>query len=373
MQFHTGTFKAIVRRQQHVGLENWLVFSEMMLRCKALPCEGPKRLLSVLPKQSLPGVYLMNFRFLPQLAMRCCQTALWLLTAVSLLLLSSMSAGAAEVAGGQPMQFRLVHGDMGQCRGDNNCPDWISAEGQIMADSPRKLQKLLKKLGSRKLPIVVSSPGGDVKAAMEMAYTIRKQKLSVAVGRTRSRACPYAEPICAAAVAKDGSIKGEPFSAGAICFSACPLFFTGGVQRVFSPFALMGVHQITTTYSEVRVQYRTEYEMVNGKRKILSKKEIGRKFVGRYDTTKLDKAQKARLVGFLGKMGVDNALVDLMLGTDPNGIHLISQMDALKLKLTTEPVDALALVLASGCGVGQTGPACPTSSSAASGSAMAGK
>jgi hypothetical protein len=292
----------------------------------------------------------MNFRFLPQLAMRCHQTAFWLLTAISLLVFSPLSSEAAEVAGGMPMQFLLVHGDMGPCRADNNCPDWISAEGQIMADSPRKLQKFLKRLGNPKLPIVVSSPGGDVRAAMEMAYAIRKQKLSVAVGRTRSRGCLYAEPICSAAIAKDGSIKGEPFSAGAICFSACPLLFAGGVERVSSPFALLGVHQITTTYSEVRVQYRTEYEMVNGKRKVLSKREIGRKFVGKYDTTKLDKAQKARLVAFLDKMGVDKSLVDVMLGTDPSGIHLISQMDALKMKLTTELADAVALVSARNCG-----------------------
>lgn len=291
----------------------------------------------------------MNFYLLPQLAMWRCQTALWFLTAISLLVFSLASAEAAEVAGGQPMKFLLVHGDMGQCRADNSCPDWISAEGQIMADSPKKLQKFLKRLDNRKLPIVISSPGGDVRAAMEMAYVIRKQKLSVAIGRTRSRACPYAEPICSAAIAKDGSIKGEPFSAGAICFSACPLFFAGGVQRVSSPFALLGVHQITTTYSEVRVQYRTEYEMVNGKRKVLSKKEIGRKFVGKYDTTKLDKAQKGRLVGFLDKMGVDKSLVDLMLGTDPSGIHLISQMDALKMKLTTELADAVTLVAADAC------------------------
>ena len=296
----------------------------------------------------------MNFRFLPQLAMRFCQTVLRLLAAISLLILSAVAVDAAEVAGGQPMRFVLVHGDMGQCRSDNTCPDWISAEGQIVADSPRKLRKLLKQLGNRKLPIVVNSPGGDVKAATEMAYAIRKQKLSIAVGRTRARSCPYAEPICLAAIAKDGSIKGEPYSAGAVCFSACPLFFAGGVQRVYGPFALMGVHQITTTYSEVRVQYRTEYEVVNGKRKILSKKEIGRKFVGKYDTTKLDKAQKARLVGFLGKMGIDKSLVDLMLGTDPNGIHLISQMDALQLKLTTELADALALVSARNCGLNQS-------------------
>jgi hypothetical protein len=289
----------------------------------------------------------MNFRFFPQFAVWCRQTALWFLTALSLLVPPPAFAGATD--GGKPMEFLLVHGDMAKCRAENNCPDWISAEGQIMPDSPKKLQKLLKRLGGQSLPIVVNSPGGDVRAAMEMAYAIRKQKLSVAVGRTRSRACPYAEPICSAALAKDGSIKGEPFSAGAICFSACPLFFAGGIQRVYSPFALLGVHQITTTYSEVRVQYRTEYEMVGGKRKVISKREIGRKFVGKYDTTKLDKAQKARLVKFLDKMGVDRSLVDLMLGTEPNGIHLIPQMDALKLKLTTELAAADELVLAHDC------------------------
>ncbi|NLR96787.1 hypothetical protein HGP17_08055 [Rhizobium sp. P38BS-XIX] len=315
----------------------------------------------------------MNFDFLPRLAMRSLKTASWFLTAISLLALLPLSAQAAEAVGGKSMQFLIVHGDMGQCRGEDTCPDWISAEGQIMADSPRKLQKLLKRLGDRKLPILISSPGGDVRAAMEMAYTIRKQKLPVAVGRTRVRACPYAEPICSAEIAKDGSIKGEPYSSGAICFSACPLFFSGGIQRVYSPFALLGVHQITTTYSEVRVQYRTEYEMVNGKRKVLSKREIGRKFVGKYDTTKLDKAQTARLVGFLSKMGIDKSLVDLMLGTDPTGIHLISQMDALKLKLTTELADAVMLVSARNCGDKQTISDCVAAPQMNSASAMIGK
>ncbi|AYG59833.1 hypothetical protein [Rhizobium jaguaris] len=291
----------------------------------------------------------MTFRFFPQRVARCCQRTLWFLTTVLLLLLSFTSAEAAGSAVGQPMEFLLVHGDMAWCRGDNSCPDWISAEGQIMADSPKKLQKLLKRLGNRKLPIIVSSPGGDVRAAMEMAYAIRKQKLAIAVGRTRSRECSYAEPICSAARAKDGSIKGDAYSFGAICFSACPLFFAGGVERVSSPFALLGVHQITTTYSEVRVQYRTEYETVDGRRKILSKREIGRKFVGKHDTTKLDKQQKARLVSFLKEMGIDKSLVDLMLGTQPTSIHLIAQMDALKLKLTTELAAADQLVAARDC------------------------
>ncbi|MDL2405043.1 hypothetical protein PY650_05130 [Rhizobium calliandrae] len=291
----------------------------------------------------------MTFRTFPQRAARCCQRTLWFLTTVLLLLLSFASAEAAGSDVSQPMEFLLVHGDMAWCRADNSCPDWISAEGQIMADTPKRLQKLLKRLGDRKLPIVVSSPGGDVRAAIEMAYTIRKRGLPIAVGRTRSRDCSYAEPICSAARAKDGSIKGETYSFGAICFSACPLFFAGGVERVSGPFALLGVHQITTTYSEVRVQYRTEYETVNGRRKILSKREVGRKFVGKHDTTKLDKQQKARLVAFLKEMGIDKSLVDLMLGTQPTSIHLIAQMDALKLKLTTQLAAADQLVAARNC------------------------
>ncbi|HEY0125193.1 MAG TPA: hypothetical protein VGC14_26205 [Rhizobium sp.] len=291
----------------------------------------------------------MIFRFSPQLIACCYRQILWFLAILFLLVSSFTSAGAAGSSAGQPMEFLLVQGDMATCRAADNCPDWISAEGQIMADSPRKLQKLLKRLGGRKLPIIVSSPGGDVRAAMEMAYAIRKQKLAIAVGRTRSRGCPYAEPICSAARAKDGSIKGETFSAGAICFSACPLFFAGGIQRVSSPFALLGVHQITTTYSEVRIKYRTEYETVNGKRKVLSKREIGRQFVGKYDTTKLGRQQRARLTGFLKKMGVDETVFDLMLGTQPTSIHLIAQMDALKLRLTTELAAADQLVAARDC------------------------
>lgn len=291
----------------------------------------------------------MHFCFSPQLAAWSCRRILWFLAAAFLAVLSIGSAEAAALQGGRPMEFLLVHGDMPTCRADDGCPDWISAEGQITADSPGKLQKLLKRLGNRKLPIVVNSPGGDVRAAMNMADIIRKRKLAIAVGRTRSRDCSYAEPLCAAARAKDGSVRGTAFSAGAICFSACPLFFAGGVERVSSPFAFLGVHQITTTYSEVRVQYRTEYETINGKRKVLSRQEVGRKFVGKYDTTKLDKRQRARLVGFLGKMGIDGSLVDLMLGTEPVSIHVISQMDALRLGLTTELAAADQLVMARNC------------------------
>src|ERR1700743_1798976 len=78
------------------------------------------------------------------------------------------SAAAADSPIDRPMEFVLVHGDAGYCGSNGVCADWIAAEGQITADPPRRLQKILKTVGKRKLPIIVRSPGGDVASAMEM-------------------------------------------------------------------------------------------------------------------------------------------------------------------------------------------------------------
>ncbi|MBZ5758728.1 MULTISPECIES: hypothetical protein [Rhizobium] len=259
------------------------------------------------------------------------------------------TANAAEPPIDRPMDFVLIHGGTPYCRDGGSCADWIAAEGQIMSDSPRKLQKLLKKIGKKSLPIVVRSPGGDVAAAMQMGLIIRRQGLSVAVGGTRADACDGSEPLCDAARQKDGSMTGEIYSNGAVCLSACPLLLAGGVRRIASPFALIGVHQITTTYREMRVQYRTEYEMLNGKKKILSQREVGRKMVGQHDTTKLGNKQKAALIAYLTKMGVDPDLFDLMMSANPQSIRLLTQVEALNLKMMTEQSSAGQLAAAGAC------------------------
>lgn len=282
-----------------------------------------------------------------------------LVAATVLALLSMVPASAAETPVlDRPMEFLLVHGDSGYCRGDGTCADWISAEGQIFADSPGKLQKLLKRLGDRKLPILVRSPGGDVAAAIQMGLIIRKRGLSVAVGGTRADDCPYADPLCKAARQKDGSVEGESYSSGAVCLSACPLILAGGVRRIASSWAAIGVHQITTTYREVRVQYRTEYEVLNGKKKILSKHEVGRKMVGKRDTTKLGARQKSALIAYLKNMGVDPSLFDLMMSATPQSIRILSPVEALNLGMTTEMSTADLLVMAGNCPAGKTLASC---------------
>lgn len=281
------------------------------------------------------------------------------LAAISAVLFASVgSVDAAEPVIDQPMTFVLVHGDAGYCRDDGSCAEWIAAEGQIMGDSPQKLQKLLKKIGGKGLPIVVRSPGGDVAAAMQMGIIIRRHGLSVAVGGTIADACSDAEPLCDAARHKDGSMTGEIYSEGTICLSACPLLLAGGVRRIAGPSARIGVHQITTTYREVRVQYRTEYEMLNGKKKILSQREVGRKMVGKHDTTKLGAKQRAALIAYLDKMGVNPDLFDLMMSANPQSIRLLSQAEAMGLGMMTELSSADQLAVVGACPRDKTISAC---------------
>jgi hypothetical protein len=252
-----------------------------------------------------------------------------------------------------PMQFVLVHGDASYCRADGTCADWIAAEGQIVRNSPDRLRKILATLGKRKLPIVVRSPGGDVAAALEMGRLIRKQGLSIAVGGTRLRDCPVGEPLCAKGRRRDDTSIGVVYSGGSVCFSACPFMFAGGVRRVYSPFSLVGVHQITTTYDEVRVRYRTEYEVVNGKRRIIANREIGRKLVGQRSTTDMTKAMRKKMLAYFKEMGVDGSLLDLAMSATPRSIRLVPQLEGVKIGLATEPASADQLVTAGPCATGK--------------------
>ncbi|MBB4481620.1 hypothetical protein GGE46_004218 [Rhizobium etli] len=245
---------------------------------------------------------------------------------------TSQAAGQKQPAGQPPMRFILVHHPL--CV--ENCPGWISAEGRITSDTPAQFRKILKKIGGRKLPIVFRSEGGDVEAAYAIGRMIRKAGLETAVGGTRLKDCPADDLRCNAAIAKDGTALGNTYSTGAYCFSACPLAFAGGAERVASQWTLIGVHQITTIYNKVRVSYRIEYKIVNGKKKEISRKEVGRKSAGQSSSTKLGKKATAALTGYLKEMGVSADLIGLMMSATPDSIKIVPTADSLRMGLMTD-------------------------------------
>lgn len=163
------------------------------------------------------------------------------------------------------MQFAIVRSAVSSC--EPACPEWISASGVILGDTPAKLQKILKKMGDRKLPIVMESNGGNVDAAMEIGRMIRKRGLDVAIGKTRFEGCSPDQKNCKPDRFSDGAYAGYTFPVGAYCLSACPYILAGGEKRYVGQWAFVGVHQITQIYTQTKITYRTRYRIVNGRKK----------------------------------------------------------------------------------------------------------
>ncbi|OHV88385.1 hypothetical protein [Mesorhizobium sp. ORS 3428] len=240
---------------------------------------------------------------------------------------------------GPTMTFSVVRGSAPDC--EPNCPEWIAANGTIEAGTPALFKRLLKTLGGRPLPIIVNSPGGNVDAALQLGRMIRKNKLDIAVGVTEFSGCSPGMKNCL----DDGRAPylGIAYDSGAMCNSACPLMFAGGIRRVVGEWAFLGVHQITTTYHRERLLYRTTYKIVNGRKKVVSTRIVSRTNAGSYKTYEMSKAVEKRLSAYLKEMGVEQGVLEAMKATPASGIHQIEPDDMLEMKLVTS-LDSLDLL-----------------------------
>lgn len=233
-----------------------------------------------------------------------------------------------------PMVFSIVRSAAGYC--EPNCPEWIYGEGQIVAATPAAFKKILRKAGDRKLPLLIVSPGGNVTAALEMGRMIRKRGMSVEVSATRFFACNPRDKTCRPDGVAEGEYKGLAYSAGAFCWSACPLVLAAGERRISSQWSHTGVHQITTVYAKERVYFKERYRIVNGKKKVISRKVVSRKKAGTQSSTKLPKSTRKALLAYFKDMGIEKRILDAMLSTPPDRIRRLEPAEMLGLNLITE-------------------------------------
>lgn len=238
------------------------------------------------------------------------------------------------------MRFAIVRNASPSC--EPLCPEWISASGTIMTNSPSKLRKVLKQLGNRKLPIVINSNGGNVDAAMKMGRMIRKSRLNVSVGSTSFTRCHPDQKGCKSPY-RDGAYAGYSYPGFANCLSACPFILAAGTKRSVSLWSQVGIHQITTTVTKMMTRYETTYRIVKGKRKTVNTRVLNRKTTGSYTTTKLSKSQRREIDGYFIEMGVDNALVDRMLAIYASDIAILSASELEQYRLATERSDLAAI------------------------------
>jgi hypothetical protein len=246
-----------------------------------------------------------------------------------------------------PMVFAIVRSGVTGC--EPNCPQWISAEGQIMPGSAGQFRKILKQAGKQRLPVVITSQGGDVEAALAMGNLIRERKLDVVVGWTLFTGCNPTVKTCKLPKEQKGVYAGLAMTSRAYCFSACPFILAAGQKRMLGTGAVLGVHEISTQPVTQRIRYNETYRIVNGKKKVLSRKVVSRKNIIGKVTTKLNKPFDRKLRNYLTTMGVSVTMLDLLHLAPPSSIHNLTFDEMKSTKLVTAFGNAGELVSNSLC------------------------
>lgn len=226
------------------------------------------------------------------------------------------------------MTFADVRGDAPACR--PHCPEWISAEGQIDLGTAANFERFLAGLGDRRLPILVSSPGGSLEDAIAIGRLIRAKRLAVVVAHTEIASCPPKGSGCE-------TTAGEAIASRGICLSACPYLFAGGVERYANPNAFMGVHQtkVIQTKTMVTRHYRVRYLVVNGVKHELSRVETDEKR-SQSTSTEIDPPSSfTEISGYLSEMGIAPGLVGLAESAPPTELHRLTPDEARSTRLVT--------------------------------------
>ena len=225
---------------------------------------------------------------------------------------------------GTPMQVVLVRAAQSGC--EPACQEWISAEGTIDTGTPAAFERVLGKLGKRKLPVFVHSLGGSVTAGLEIGRMMRTRGLDVAVTRTVLEQCAPADAECATRVAA-GVKTGVPVAARAQCGSACAFILAGGKRRLVGELTFVGVHQLST-YLDTNGQSAD-------KRKLLG---------GRYLLTTTGESAYKRTARFFTEMGIGESIMPILRSTPNDELHWLTKEEMHASRIVTDEITGEQLI-----------------------------
>jgi hypothetical protein len=231
------------------------------------------------------------------------------------------------------MSFQIMRANKPEC--EPNCPQWIYAEGDIVAGTAAKFNRVLRAAGKLPLLLVIQSRGGDVRAALTMGRAIRARKMNVAVGYAFSLACPSDDKFCNDTLKSKQISRGFLSSQASYCASACPLVLAAGVERIAISDSIIGTHQIITKPLFQKVFYREKYVMIRGRKQILSRTITKREIITGKTTTKLTPGFEAELERYIKSMGVSGDFLDYYAKAPPSSIYKMSASERLETKIIT--------------------------------------
>jgi len=189
-----------------------------------------------------------------------------------------LSLAQTKVVGfDEPMRFH----DIGSaCQGTATfCGPYLLARGQITADTPQAFERAIRdrKFGK---DIKFDSPGGNLRAALELGRLIRRHGYNTGVGG------PYTEVVEVFKNEKTLVDTGR-------CFSACAYAFFGGVGRVVDEDGQLGLHQLSGVNGQLR---EGDVQVV-----------------------------MALLGQYVDEMGLDRRILDIAAMVPPERMHIITR------------------------------------------------
>jgi hypothetical protein len=117
------------------------------------------------------------------------------------------------------MSFRLARLKDAPCT--LSCPTWISADGNIVSETPADFEVFLKQHKLPAVAVVFNSAGGDAAAALQLGRMIRNAGFETSFGQTR-----FSD-----AATTQTSAQAAEISATGSCNGACVMAYAGGRQR----------------------------------------------------------------------------------------------------------------------------------------------
>jgi hypothetical protein len=245
--------------------------------------------------------------------------------------------------GEAPMRVVLVRDGTPGCQ--PTCAEWISAEGYIDKTAVPQFRKVLKELGTKKLPILVDSPGGSVDDALAIGRLIRAKGLDVVVTKTKFK--PGVAGNGDVLTGERGASYGAPEAFISKCASSCAFILAAGTRRFVGAHAHVGVHQLRTfqTFARLERKYRIHTRHVWGvpqeiKRELISERTVGHKTV---ETKTGDRIYRS-LRDYFTDMGIQPEIMPMITSTPPTGMHWLTTAELKATGMMTDPLNGEQLL-----------------------------
>ena len=243
-----------------------------------------------------------------------------------------------------PMKVLRVKASVPGC--EPTCREWISAEGMIDENTLAQFKKVLKELGSRKLPVLIDSGGGIVDEALAIGRLIRAKGLDIAVTKTTFAPCAGSDGHCN--TSKSHSVMlGRPRAYLARCASSCAFILAGGVHRYVGPTAFVGIHQLKTLQTSAqllrkyRIETRTEWGVpVEVRRILVSEKRVNEKTT----VAKTPESAYVKVAKYFAEMGVADSVMGILKSAPNTSIHWMTRAELKATAMATDMIDAETLI-----------------------------